>query len=257
MIAALPMYDRPELAGAHDAFWEAIRARLGYGPTTLSRGGDLWEIWRDPSLVLAQTCGLPFRAQLHGHVTLVATPDYALRDCPPGYYRSVFVARRGAGLHRLSELDGARLAFNDGLSQSGWAAPMAALENAGVTPGALLETGAHRASARAVAEGLADAAALDARSWEIIRAHDPFAAELEVFDDTPPTPGLPLITASGRDPAPLFDAVCAAIRDLSAEDRAALGLRGLVRIPVDAYLAQPIPAPPPPDTPRLADLPAK
>jgi hypothetical protein len=64
MIAALPMYDRPETAGANDRFWESVRDHLGYGPMTLTRGRDHWDIWQSPDLVLAQTCGLPFRAKL-------------------------------------------------------------------------------------------------------------------------------------------------------------------------------------------------
>jgi hypothetical protein len=47
-------------------------------------------------LLLAQTCGLPFRRDLWGRVAYVATPAYDLPDCPAGWYRSALVAR-GAG----------------------------------------------------------------------------------------------------------------------------------------------------------------
>ena len=93
MIAALPMYDRPETASANDRLWALIHEALGEGPKHLTREGDLWDIWTAPDLLLAQTCGLPYRARLHDRVTLVGTPDYGLPDLPAGYYQSVLIAR--------------------------------------------------------------------------------------------------------------------------------------------------------------------
>lgn len=244
MIAALPMYDRPETAQANDRLWKAIRTRLGFGPDRLTRDRDLWDIWQAPDLLLAQTCGYPYRARLHDHVTLVGTPDYGLPDCPPGYYRSALVARRNDPRQTLDDFDGASFAYNEALSQSGWAAPATHMADHGLTFGPLIATGAHRASALAVVDGHADLAALDAVTWAMIQRHDPFASKLRELDRTPPTPGLPLITARGTDPAPLFSATAAAISDLSPGDRATLLLRGLVAIPAAAYLALPIPAAP-------------
>ena len=243
MIASLPMYDRPGTAAANDAFWAAIRTRLGYGPERLTRAGDPWPIWQSPDLLLAQTCGLPFRARLHDRVTLVGTPDYGLPGCPPGYYRSVFVARADDP-GPLAAFAGRRFAYNEALSQSGWAAPQTHMEAAGLAFGPLLQSGAHRTSALAVAEGRADFAALDALTWELIRDHDAFASRLRVIGVTPPSPGLPLITAAGRDPAPIFRAVAAAIADLLPETRACLHLAGLVAIPASDYLAQLLPPAP-------------
>ena len=243
MIAALPMYDRAETAEANDALWSAIRARLGFGPATLTRAGDLWPLWQSPDLLLAQTCGLPFRAKLHSRVTLVGTPDYGLPGCPPGFYRSVFVARAG-DKGDLAAFAARPFAYNEGLSQSGWAAPQAHMAARGLPFGPLLRTGAHRASALAVAGGRADFAALDAVTWALIQEHDRFAASLRVIAETVPTPGLPLITAPGTDPAPLFAAFAGAVQDLSAKDRATLHLEGLVAIPAQAYLVQPLPTAP-------------
>lgn len=249
MIAALAMYDRPETRGATDRFWGLIRDSLRAGgiaaPEALTRGGDFHAPWTDPDLLLAQTCGLPFRSLLRDRVTLVGTPDYGLPGCPPGHYRSVLVARAGDG-RDLDALASGVLAINDAGSQSGWAAPVAHAAARGLAFTRVAVTGAHAASARAVADGGADLAALDAQTWQLIGAHDPaLAAMLRVVDLTDPTPGLPLITAKGRDPAPLFAAASAAIAALAPADRAALGLRGLVAIPAAAYLALPLPPDPP------------
>ena len=246
MIAWLGMYDPAPLRPANDRFWTAIRDALGDGPRALSRDVEPWTAWQSPELLLAQTCGLPYRSRLHDRVALVGTPDYGLPDCPPGYYRSVFVVRADDRRATLRDFAGARLACNEGLSQSGWAAPMAHLAGVGARPGAIVFTGAHAASVRAVATGQADCAGIDALTWEMLLRHDPVARELRVIAQTEPTPGLPYITAPAQDAALLAERVAAAIGDLDAGDRHMLHIRGLVAIPAADYLSLP-PPPPVPD----------
>lgn len=243
MITALGMYDRPETAAANDVLWSAIQQNLGYGPQDLTRDQDFWDIWQSPDLLLAQTCGLPYRAKLHDKVTLVGSPIYDIPECPAGHYYSVLVAHR-TGADEHSDFNGCTFAYNEALSQSGWAAPTKALLEGGIKPGRLLETGAHRASAIAVAEGRADFAGLDVVTWQLIQRHDAFAKDLKVIAKTEPTPVLPLITAQNRDPAPLFHAVEAAIASVPEATRDALFLRGIAKVPKADYLAQPIPVPP-------------
>jgi ABC-type phosphate/phosphonate transport system substrate-binding protein len=237
MIAFLGMYDMPALQPVNDRFWSLIRARLGHGPTRLSRDRDPWDIWQSPELLLAQTCGMPYRTRLHDSVALVGTPDYGVPGCPPGYYRSVLVVHADAPGTTERDFDGRRFAYNEALSQSGWAAPMTHLNHLGLSLAAHIGTGAHAASARAVAEGQADLAALDAVTWALLQEHDPVTRQLRVIASTPPTPGLPLITTRGRDPETLATAVRSAIHDLAPKDRAALHIRDLIRIPQSAYLA--------------------
>ncbi|MCZ0812004.1 PhnD/SsuA/transferrin family substrate-binding protein [Roseovarius sp. EGI FJ00037] len=244
MIASLPMYDRPETAAAHDRLWRAIRDQLGDGPAALTRGGDPWQHWQSPDLLLSQTCGYPYRARLHGHVTLVGTPDFGLEGCPPGHYRSLLVVRRDDARREVSAFASAPFAYNEALSQSGWAAPqnMAAAQGyAFVNP---VRTGGHRASAQSVAEGRADIAAIDAQTWRMILRYDAFAADLRVIARTPSSPALPYITATRNDPAPLLRALDAAIKSLDAGDRETLGLRAVLPLPAAAYLAVPNPPPP-------------
>lgn len=248
MIAALPMYDTPQTAPALDALWACIRDGLraqGIGaPEALTRGGDVWQVWQSPALVLGQTCSLPFRARLKDQVQVLGAFDLGLPGTPPGYYHSVLVARADdpRAKRGLAAFRGARLAYNEALSQSGWAAPSAAAARAGFSFDALIETGAHRQSARAVAEGRADIAALDAASWRVIAREDPAtAARLSVVGRTRPTPGLPLITRRDSNPAPYRKAIGDAVTNLSQRHRATLDLRGFVPVPEAAYLALPIP----------------
>jgi ABC-type phosphate/phosphonate transport system substrate-binding protein len=249
MRASLPMYDRVEAQAANDRLWAGIRDRLRdagiAAPESLDRGAaPLWDHWTDPGLVLSQTCGLPFRARLHGQVTLVASPDYGLEGCPPGFYRSVLVARADDTRKAPQDFAGAALAFNDPLSQSGWGAVWEFARDRGIILRPTLETGSHRASALAVAEGRADWASLDAQTWAMIRRWDGWAEGLQVVGHTRPTPALPFITALGRDPVPLRDALGAAVAAMSAADRAVLALKGIAVIPASAYLAVPVPPAP-------------
>lgn len=244
MIASLGMYDRPETADANDRFWNAIRQRLGFGPTHLTRDRNLWDIWQSPDLLFAQTCGMPYRTRLHDKVQLIGTPDYGLKGCAPGEYYSVFVVRDDAPFQRIEDLAGCRFAYNEPLSQSGWAAPRLHMDGLGLSLGPLVQTGAHVASARAVAEGRAEACALDALTWQMIRAHDDFARVLRVIGCTAPTPTLPYISAKGRNRAQISAAVAGAIADLAPTDRARLHLRALIDIPAGAYLAQATPPAP-------------
>ena len=249
MIAAFGMYDRPETAAAHDALWNLIRDGLrsgGYdGPEALTRGdGAYWPAWESPNLLIAQTCGLPYRARLHEKVTLIGTPDYGVEGCAPGYYHSVLVARRSDPRQTEAAFSSAALAYNEPLSQSGWAAVYHHFQNLGLPLHPALASGSHRASAMAVAEGAADFAAIDAVTWRLLERYDGLGDQLKVFARTRPTPGLPLITAQAAQAEALFDVVSQAIAALHADHRHNLGLHGLVRIPPSAYLAQPIPPAP-------------
>ncbi len=242
MIASLPMYDFPHTAAANDAFWDLIRANLGYGPQKLTRGGDLWQQWRAPDLALSQTCGFPYRARLSEEVGLVGTPDYGLDDCPPGHYFSVILARNGR--HSGFPASGYRLAYNDALSQSGWAAAHAYAEERGTALGRATATGSHRSSALAVAEDRADVAFVDAVTWRHIGSEPAFDG-IAVIGRTPPTPGLPLITAKTNDADEVAMAVSGALEQAGPALLGQLGIRELVRIPREAYLAVPTPPPPP------------
>lgn len=251
MIASLAMYDWPQVAAEHDRLWALMREAMGdegvEAPAELTRNGSLWDIWESPGLILGQACGMPYRTRLHGQVTLVGTLDYALPEAPSGYYYSELITRADEPGEVMDFID-RTLAFNGQDSQSGWAAPQNHM--APMRFKHTRHTGAHRDSARAVAEGRADIAAIDAVTWRLIVAHLPeLATRLRVIAHTEPTPGLPLITARHRDPAPIARAVANAVTSLSTADRDSLGLAGLTAVPASAYISVPTPAPPSQDVP--------
>ena len=241
MIANLMMYARPELAEIHDRYWQLIRQELAHrgidSPEALAQDAEEFAVWTAPDLVLSQTCGMPYRLWLHDRVTLIGTPDFGLEGCPPGYYRSAIVARASDPRQRPEEFADAVFAYNQTFSQSGFAAPHNHLKPRGFWFSNRLQTHGHLMSARAVAGGQADIAALDAVSWRLMQRYEGFAQHLRVVEWTTPTPGLPYIAAKGADRAAIFGAVAAAIDGLGARDRDDLGIRGLVDIPGTAYLA--------------------
>ncbi|MEL6689710.1 MAG: PhnD/SsuA/transferrin family substrate-binding protein [Pseudomonadota bacterium] len=230
MIATLPMYDQPQLQAANDALWQAIRAALPFeAPEALTRGDDLMALWTDPELLLGHTCGLIMVRTLHERVHYVATPDFGIEGCPPGYYSSALVRRVGE-----APTAGARLAYNEPNSQSGFGAA----QGFGFVP--TLETGAHALSLEAVARGDADVAFIDRQTLKIVG----LPAGLAVAAKTPPTPATPFVTAREEWVAPLRAALPEAFDALEETHRDALGLTGFHVLDIADYYAVPQPQTP-------------
>lgn len=232
--ALLPMYDWPEVSWATDALWQAIRTacrQIGLNPPqTLTRHAGLLDQWLDPHLFLAQTCGLPFARHLRCRVRLLGSPAYALEGCEPGDYYSVVVVRQTDLLAGPDDIGPThRFAYNGIDSQSGFRAMQSLLRAGGQSADWLASgrrTGSHRASIRAVADGVADFAAIDAISWLLAGRHEPASRNLRVLTRTASTPGLPFITSLDRDGAPLATAIKNAIETLEPRVREALGICG-------------------------------
>ncbi|MBZ8133994.1 phosphate/phosphite/phosphonate ABC transporter substrate-binding protein [Afifella sp. IM 167] len=248
-VAALPMYDWPEVRAATDALWTALAAALAArgvaAPRALERRREAPEIWRDPALILSQTCGWPYATGLRENLRIVATPVYAVEGCEGPCYSSALIVRRDDCATSAADLAGRRPAVNSADSLSGCVALEEALRTAGVSSdlSQALKTGAHRASLRAVASGEADVAAIDAIAWRLAQDFEADAvAELKVLAFTPLRPALPFVTARSRNEEEAA-AIRAALAQVlsgpeSASIRAALHLAGIESLPEDAYAAE-------------------
>jgi len=218
-VAALPMYDWPEVRAEVDGEWASLRDRLrGAGidaPEALSRDIDMHDIWLRPDLLLAQTCWGPMELGLQDQVTVVGQPSYDGIEGGQGpLYSSGVLMRHGEGgraapgadgkaLLPLPLMRGKRLAYNSRDSMSGIIALTRDLAEAGESLdifSARIETGAHRASIRAVAAGNADVCAIDCRSWHLAKQFEPAAADVEPVGWTALRKGLPMITAKATPP---------------------------------------------------------
>ena len=229
MIAVLPMYDWPAIRPATDAFWGEVVRHLGAhgiaAPSTLTRPRNVAAAWRDPNLLLGQACGMPYVAGACGGAGVVARPDYGLEDAAGGLYCSVIVVRAGEAHQRgpeaVLEQSGRRAAVNEWGSYSGHVALRAYLAElretaAGPFFSAAVVSGSHADSARLVARGGADLAALDGVVWALLQEYEPkTAARLAVLDRTNCAPSLPFVAAPrfaahGGDLAAALDAAAVA-----------------------------------------------
>lgn len=255
MIASFPMYDWPQTRPAWNRFWAATvseyrawcktdRSDLPDIAPTLTWDGQTEAHWHAPDLSLSQTCSLPYRTRLQPQVTLLGSFDFGLPGCAPGYYNSVFVMRKNDRRHATEHWSDLRLAYNAADSQSGWAAAYFHLAPLGIMFADGVETGAHAASARAVAEGRADIAALDAQTYRLLCRHAPVMEALVEVGRTEPTPGLPLITRRGWDAGEFWAAMDIAFNDMPTSDKEALDLRGLTPLHPDRYMALEVPPSP-------------
>lgn len=248
MIAALPMYDFPELKDATDAFWQGLRGHFSAAgitnlPEQLTRPRDPYPLWLSRDLVFAQTCGYPLTHNLKGRVRYLATPCFTAPGCQGSTYRSFIIVRADDPAVKGSDLSGRIAAFNSKDSQSGCNVLKHYLAGQGVANGLLreaLESGAHRQSVRMVKHGLADFCAVDCVSWTLLSAVAPDEVEeLRVLDQTAPAPCLPYITGLDRpveDVAALRSGLAAAFGDPDLEDvRARLLLDGVVVLDEAAY----------------------
>ena len=226
-VASLPMYDWPEVRAEVDAFYARLREavpELPAKPARFETEPDLDAHWRDPALLLSQTCWGPMRLGLAPHVEVLAASTYD--DVPGGrgaFYRSAIVMRDGKAVpppeqgHAMipEGMAGLRPAINGPKSLSGALSLAEDMPDPGL-PRRALFTGSHRASIRAIVDGRADFAAIDCRSWALALDHEPAARQLVVVGWTALRPGLPFITGR-RTPPALRSRLAAALIRLGAE----------------------------------------
>lgn len=216
MIATLDMYDFPETREATNAWWEALaRGFAAEGLTGLpqhrTRSPEESAPWSSPDLSFTQICGYPLRMKFRDVLRVVGTPCYRAEGCDGPRYSSVVIVQRGAGITSIDALEGARLAYNGALSQSGMNTFRALLAEHGIKPGffgdAVCSRG-HRASVSMVTSGEADTAAIDCVTWALLQKYAPHECDaVEILAWTPDSPGLPYAV-----PAEVDDQTIAAYR---------------------------------------------
>ena len=272
-VAALPMYDFPELREAHDEFWDALAGRLRAAglsrtPGALARGLEPAEVWADPLLLFAQGCEYPLARAFADRVRVVAHPVYSAAGCEGARYRSAVIVRRdddarrpaapahagapaehrggsvAVGIHQaLAGLRGQRCVVNELDSNSGMnllraaIAPLAQREQFFAS---IAVSGSHLRSVEWVASGQADVASIDCVSFaHFQRLYPALLAQVRVMSWTAPTPSLPYITARSASDATVL-ALRAALADVFddpslAPVRAKLLLQGIDLEPLDGF----------------------
>jgi ABC-type phosphate/phosphonate transport system substrate-binding protein len=233
------MYDLPDVSVWQTAWWYGLArhfraAGLPDVPRSLTRASCAAEIWGHPRLLFAQTCGYPLTHGLAGKLRVVATPCYDAPGCAGSDYASAIVVRSDSPARTIADVIGGRCAINETGSQSGCNALRAAVAPYRGVEAPFREqvtTGAHLASIRAVAQGRADACAVDAVTHALLARHRVEAlAGTRVLTYTERVPGLPYVTHADADDdvvARLRKGLSAALNDPDlAEVREALLISG-------------------------------
>ena len=244
-VASLGMYDHPSLHDANDLLWSEIAQNLrdlgvDHLPAGLDRARPLSDIWRDPNLLLAQCCGYPLLRSHADQLRIVGVPVYLLDGHPAAHHFSLIVVREADDASSLAALEGRRAAINERASNSGTNLFRAAVAEYATGPqffNSVLETGGHRDSALAVAEGKADVAAIDAISFAHLEKAEPgMTARLRVLQRTASSPNLPFVT-SRHTPLETVGALRMALTDVAHRSLAAqtLLLSGIQRADLAHY----------------------
>ena len=242
------MYDFPELAALHDAWWTAIADRLVHAgeravPRRLTRTLGHTETWRHPHLLLGQGCEYPLAKFFAGRIRLVATPRYSAPGCIAARYRSAIVVRRDDPAECLADMRGRRCVINEPSSNSGMnllRAAIAPLANGTRFFESVVVSGAHQRSAALVAGNQADVAALDCVTLGHLQRLYPTAMSgLRVLCWTSASPSLPFITARDTSDETL-EALRVVLGEVIADPalhtvRAALFLEGVDIAPDDTF----------------------
>ena len=199
---ALPMYAVDPAASR--AFWQVIKDLLAAQglPVAQERYGvpqDLLRHWRSPALLLSQSCGFPLMTLLP-EVQVVGAFHYAAPGCEGSHYRSWLVAREQDRGRTLADFRARRVVCNAPDSWSGYnvlLSMVAPLRHEGGFFAGTRFSGSHRASLLALQAGEADIAAIDCVTWALLQRHQPALLKgLCIIDQSPPAPGLPLITGA-------------------------------------------------------------
>lgn len=171
---------------------------------------DFHQLWLSPALLFGQTCWGPMELGLARHVKVIAQPSYDAFEGGQGeLYSSALVMpadggppvaspRDGKAAIPIDFLRGKRFIFNNPDSMSGLIGLTRDLEAMGESLDIFAsrgESGGHRSSIIAIAEGRADIAAIDCESWALAQRFEPAAKCVRVVGWTARRKGLPYITA--------------------------------------------------------------
>lgn len=252
MIASLPLYDWPETRAATGGLWRAWRDALrragADAPDALIHDDDDTEAtYARADLLTTQLCGYRIATDFAGRLEPFAAPVFDAPGCDRAQYASWIVVRREDASIGVAAALSRRIARNGPASFSGWVALGPAVRAAGVEPAMVLTTGSHRASARAVADGAADVASIDAYCLSLLERFEPeTASRLVRLERVGVAPAPPFAAPPARPRAPLRAALQTALTAPDTRDvLRVLGLRWIEPISSAAYAEMGGVSPPP------------
>jgi phosphonate transport system substrate-binding protein len=137
-----------------------------------SRYREILDLLLHGRLDVAWICGYPY-VQNRSRLSLITVPRFRGRPL----YQSYFIVGADSHVQRLHDLEDSLFAWADPDSNSGYLYPRFRLTSDGKDPDRFFRrtffTWGHPRSVEAVAEGLADGAAVDSYVWETLARIDP------------------------------------------------------------------------------------
>ena len=209
LVASLPMYNLPEMAGANTALWSAVAEELRQDRVAdvpdelLFESPPVPDAIR-PGILFTQTCGYPLQTLYQGQFELLGVPTYDAPGCGEATHRAFILVRAGSPAQRIDDLRGGTFALNSRHSNSGMNLPrvmFARIAGGRSFFGRVIETGSHLASMQLVASGGADVASIDCLTYAFFGDYRPQAAAgLRLLAETPDSPAIPFVTAAATPP---------------------------------------------------------
>ncbi|MFM0370301.1 phosphate/phosphite/phosphonate ABC transporter substrate-binding protein [Paraburkholderia aspalathi] len=241
-IAALPMYNvTPALATVWREWLDDVLRMVSPACRIVEPDEELHGFWRRPNVLLSQTCGYPLVHGLNEQVQVIATPQFDAPGCAGADYSSVLVTRAESQFDSLAACRGARAAYNQDDSNSGmnvFRHAVAPLARKGAFFSAVLRTGSHLGSLRAVVDNRADVAAIDCVTFAFVCDELPeLAQKVRQIGLTAASPGLPLI-ASNNVPSATIETLREALNEAhraQPERAKRLRLKGFSALPLTDY----------------------
>lgn len=188
----------------YEELFTMVGAKVGRATKLVQRKtyGEVNDLVEQRSVDLAFVCSGPY---VLGHgkfgMELLAVPvvDGA------SVYHSYILAKSDSGLNSFEDLRGRRFAFTDPDSNTGCLVPRFMIAKMGTTPEAFFRetffTHSHDNSIKAVAEGMAEGAAVDSLIWDFLKATEPAAVSGTVIvHKSPPFAIPPVVVHPGLDP---------------------------------------------------------
>jgi phosphonate transport system substrate-binding protein len=236
-IAVAAMISPEETLGAYQALMDYLAAKLRR-PVEIKQRRTYQEVndmLGAGKLDAAILCSGPYvHARRQFGVELIAVP--VINGSPT--YRSYIIVPSMSPAASLADLNGKRFAFTDPLSTSGRLYPVYALLKGGHDPATFfaktLFTYSHDNSIEAVAEGVADGAAVDSLIYDYLKRTNPaLVSRTRVIQQSPALGAQPVSVPKRGDPA-LKQALQAAFLGLDGDPAAIPILR---KLGVDRFIA--------------------
>ncbi|OIO85257.1 MAG: hypothetical protein AUK01_06625 [Anaerolineae bacterium CG2_30_57_67] len=216
---------------------DVLSRRLDRPVQLIQRGtyAEVNELIRTGGADMAFVCGGAYvEGQREFGMELLAAPQVRGETT----YFSYIIVPRDSEAQSLADLRGARFAFSDPLSNSGYLTPLWALREMGVTPETFFAsttfTYSHYNSIRAVADHLVDGAAVDSLVYEFTIASDPtYSGKTRIIAKWGPF-GIPPVVINPQIDVSLKSQLRAALLAMSEDDA---GQKALNALMIDRFVS--------------------